>query len=196
MDETGGVIERLGPSEGLRCHRAGRGPPVFDQSPTSITRGGGVLTECFFRVLDKFGLCVLVTAQRAYADCRRYERAAPRPTAPGPTSTPPDPAPTHPLALGTSMDHPVAQHHRPTIQRLTTATQPDDQDRQEKLGRPAAKPRPPANTIKIKHSTHHHGSIGGIRLSNSFDVSTVSTPNSFRSHLVGRAARWLEVCAG
>jgi hypothetical protein len=55
------------------------------------------------------------------------------------------------------MDHPVAQHHRPTIQRLTTATQPDDQDRQEKLGRPAAKPRPPANTIKIKYSTHHHG---------------------------------------
>lgn len=55
------------------------------------------------------------------------------------------------------MDHPMAQHHRPTIHRLTTATQPDDQDRQEKLGRPAAKPRPPANRIKIKHSTHHHG---------------------------------------
>jgi hypothetical protein len=90
---------------------------------------------------------------------RRHPAPSPgqHPRPPGPTSTPPDPAPTHPLALGTRMDHPVAQHHRPTIQRLTTAAQPDDQDRQEKLGRPAAKPRRPANTIKIKHSTHHHG---------------------------------------
>src|SRR6185295_1898518 len=40
----------------------------------------------------------------------------PRP--PGPTPTQTDPAPTHPLALGTRLDHPVAQHYRPTIQRL------------------------------------------------------------------------------
>ena len=48
------------------------------------------------------------------------------------------------------MDHPVAQHHRPTIQRLTT-THPTRQPgpRQEKLGRPAA--LTPATRIKINH---------------------------------------------
>ena len=51
---------------------------------------------------------------------RRHPAPSPgqRPGPPGPTPTQTDPAPTHPLALGTRMDDPVAQHHRPPIQRL------------------------------------------------------------------------------
>jgi hypothetical protein len=52
------------------------------------------------------------------------------------------------------VEHPVAQHHRPTIQRLTT-THPTRRPgpQQEKLDRPAALPRPPRANIKINSST-------------------------------------------
>ena len=72
------------------------------------------------------------------------------PACPTPTQT--DPAPTHPLALGTRLDHPVAQHHRPTIQRLTTITRPTTRPHR-KAGRPAIYSRPPPASIKSK--THH-----------------------------------------
>jgi hypothetical protein len=51
----------------------------------------------------------------------------------------------------------VAQHHRPTIKRLTT-THPTRQPgpRQERLGRPAVHSHPPPARIKIKNSTHQH----------------------------------------
>jgi hypothetical protein len=90
---------------------------------------------------------------------RRHPAPSPgqRPRPPGPTSTQTHPAPTHPLALGARLDHPVAQHHRPTIQRLTT-THPTRQPgpRQERLGRPAVHLHPPPARIKIKNSTHQH----------------------------------------
>jgi hypothetical protein len=75
---------------------------------------------------------------------------------------------TYPSAgLVARLDHPLAQHHKPTIQRLnpspTRTQQPGPQ--QEKLGRPPAHSCLPLTTIKTNHSTHHYWGIGGIRFS-------------------------------
>jgi hypothetical protein len=101
---------------------------------------------------------------------RPREHATPppgqRPGPAGPTPTPTDPAPTPAMALATSMDDPVAQHHRPPIQRLNHHP-------------PSRQPGP--NRKSWTDQRHHHacrqptsrstaqpattGSIGGIRFS-------------------------------
>ena len=66
--------------------------------------------------------------------------------------------PTHPLALGTRLDHPVAQHYRPTIQRLNHhPPDPTTRTRTGKAGQTSGPYTPPPATIKINHSTHQHG---------------------------------------
>lgn len=52
------------------------------------------------------------------------------------------------------MDHPVAQHHLLSIQRLNhQPPAPTTRTQQEKLDRPAALPRPPPANITTNSST-------------------------------------------
>ena len=79
------------------------------------------------------------------------------PGPPGPTPTQTDPAPTHPLALGTSMDRPCGTTPSATDPApKPPTTRPDNQDPDRKSWADQRPTMPTTSPIKINSSTRHH----------------------------------------